>query len=737
MRGSTQRTRRAARGLALILFAVGVAPLAASAAAKPDPADPSLIAYLPLDDGADPATDVSGNGHAGDLQPGGNEPVYQPNAAPVPGNPSSLHFDGSGQQVVIPDAPDLDFDGTRPFSLAFWVNADPYDPDGLPFNILGKREPGCGQINYQFAQDTGPMGLHFNGGSGAVPTGVNLPVGQWLHIAATYNGGGHLRLFVNGNPVAERFGYGPGPTNDGDLQLGVAGDCSHFRGLIDEFSLFDRELPQEEVCTLGCGALPPPPPPTDWVTNPANGHRYRLSEPAPWQIAADEAGSFGGYLTTINDPGEEAWIQGTFGNAESFWIGLNDIEVEGEFVWMNGEPVTYTHWCEFEPNDLLGIEDAVSMNARLPDPDSEPCWNDVPIDGMIRGVVEALPEGPGRPGPQYTDPQAFANAIAGLGEPTLVDFDDIDAMPGNGLEGREPFDGSHYADRGVTFANANDVALYVAPGGLTTCMAGDVPDEGDCPVWNESNSLSVGEFPFPEEVVDDNDDDLVIRLDPPASAVGFTLVDNAGNAPDEYIEFRDGEGVVANVGLPGEFRPFRSFAGIVSRGRPITEIVIVERADDGDDVNYDDIIVVPPPAPDFAPSLMVRNKPIVADYGTTPALTGWARAIDVDVANVGSLTGVGGLDVWVRSVTDGKEIFIGSTTLQVRAGQTKRVSFDWNGLGMVGDVVVYARTCVGDDRNPWNDTASASHYVLAGGTAFGVTGPLTFGGGASACGAPE
>lgn len=729
-RGSSRRTRGAGRAIFLIMV-VGLAPLASPAgpAGKPDPGDPSLVVYLPFDDGTDPATDVTGHGHDGDLQPDGNEPSYDPWVPPVPGDPSSIRFDGSGQQVAVPDAPDLDFDGTWPFSISFWVNADPYDPD-VPFNIMGKREAGCGAINYQFA---GP-GLHFNSGGGPVPMGTDLPVGTWMHVGATYNGGGHLKLYVNGNPVTERLGYGTGPTNDGPLQIGVAGDCSHFAGLIDEFALYNRELSEPEMCDLGCTEGGPPP---GWVTNPANGHMYRLTEPRPWPEAANEAQSWGGYLATINDPGEEAWIQGTFGSQEGFWIGLNDIENEGEFVWMNGEPVTYTNWCEFEPNDLLGIEEAAGMNTPGPGPEPDSCWNDLPLDTQWRGVVEAIPQPP-RPQPQFTDPQAFRNAIAGLGEPTIVDFEDIDAEPGNGLEGRPPFDGTHYAERGVTFSNSNNASLYVAPGGLTTCDAGDVPDEGPCPIWNESNSLSVAEFPFPEEVVDDNDDDLVIRLDPPAIAVGFTLVDSASNAPDEYIEFRDDEGVVANVGLPGGFRPFRSFAGIVSRGRPITEIVISESGNDGDDVNYDDVIVVPPPAPDFTPSrLAVHNESIVADYGTTPVLTGWARTIEVDVANVGSLTGVGGLDIWVRSVTDGKETFLGSMTMQVRAGQTKRVSFDWNGFGIVGEVVVEARTCVAEDRNPWNDRASTSHYVLAGGTGFGLTGPMTFGGSGPVCPQPE
>jgi len=107
----------------------------------------------------------------------------------------------------------------------------------------------------------------------------------------------------------------------------------------------------------------------------------------------------------------------------------------------------------------------------------------------------------------------FRAAIAGLGATTSVDFEDIDASPvNNTFAGREPFDGECYAKSGITFANPDGHPLFIAPGGL---------------FWNESNSLSVGQFPFDDNAGDANDDNLVVKLKPPSIAVGFTLVDNA------------------------------------------------------------------------------------------------------------------------------------------------------------------------------------------------------------------
>jgi hypothetical protein len=103
----------------------------------------------------------------------------------------------------------------------------------------------------------------------------------------------------------------------------------------------------------------------------------------------------------------------------------------------------------------------------------------------------------------------------------------------------------------------------------------------------------VGQFPFDDNAGDANDDNLVVKLKPPSIAVGFTLVDNASQASDEFIQFSDKKGdVVAQVGFPANFTAFRAFVGIVSARRPIAHINVVERGFDADDVNYDDFVFV-------------------------------------------------------------------------------------------------------------------------------------------------
>ena len=80
-----------------------------------------------------------------------------------------------------------------------------------------------------------------------------------------------------------------------------------------------------------------------WAVNPANGHAYKKIRCASLKDAKNRATDEGAYLVTINDEAEQKWLSGLFGN-HLYWIGLSDAEKEGEWVWQNGELLTYTNW---------------------------------------------------------------------------------------------------------------------------------------------------------------------------------------------------------------------------------------------------------------------------------------------------------------------------------------------------------------------------------------------------------
>ena len=83
--------------------------------------------------------------------------------------------------------------------------------------------------------------------------------------------------------------------------------------------------------------------PDVWVVNPANGHSYKVVECEDWYDAHLKATQNGAHLVSINDEVEHKWITEIFGSG-FFWIGLNDLEKEGEWLWDSGEPLTYKLW---------------------------------------------------------------------------------------------------------------------------------------------------------------------------------------------------------------------------------------------------------------------------------------------------------------------------------------------------------------------------------------------------------
>ncbi len=91
----------------------------------------------------------------------------------------------------------------------------------------------------------------------------------------------------------------------------------------------------------------------------------------------------GGWLVTINDQNEQNWLNTTFGYSTKYWIGFNDIETEGTWVWDNGETPGYTNWYSGEPNNL-GNEDVAVMNWG-----SNGRWNDWNVANKALAIIES------------------------------------------------------------------------------------------------------------------------------------------------------------------------------------------------------------------------------------------------------------------------------------------------------------------------------------------------------------
>ncbi len=126
------------------------------------------------------------------------------------------------------------------------------------------------------------------------------------------------------------------------------------------------------------------------IVNPANGHSYRLvNGHVDWLTAKAEAeaamlGGQPGHLVTISDQAEADWLVSQFPNTRP-WIGLfhdttdpNYSEPGGGWVWVTGEPLTYTNWAPGEPNNISGsggAEDYAEMFGSTE-------WNDAELNHL-------------------------------------------------------------------------------------------------------------------------------------------------------------------------------------------------------------------------------------------------------------------------------------------------------------------------------------------------------------------
>lgn len=131
------------------------------------------------------------------------------------------------------------------------------------------------------------------------------------------------------------------------------------------------------------------------VLSPINGHYYHLTDTMNWPSAMSLAESLGGQLATIRNATENQWLLDTFvplTSATQAHIGFTDAAAEGTWVWLSGEPVTYTNWGPGEPNDI-GVEDNAILVLQAEGVLFSGSWNDVPASTLRPAIIEFVGNG--------------------------------------------------------------------------------------------------------------------------------------------------------------------------------------------------------------------------------------------------------------------------------------------------------------------------------------------------------
>ena len=120
--------------------------------------------------------------------------------------------------------------------------------------------------------------------------------------------------------------------------------------------------------------------------NPATGNFYERID-GNWFDTDAEGNRRRGSLVTINDAAEQQWLEDNF-DVDQAWIGLNDKETEGTFVWSGGQTLVdtvFTNWASLQPDSASADEDFVGM-------DTIGEWSDLPgADALFAGIIEFPP----------------------------------------------------------------------------------------------------------------------------------------------------------------------------------------------------------------------------------------------------------------------------------------------------------------------------------------------------------
>jgi hypothetical protein len=207
-------------------------------------------------------TDLTRNGHHGKLS-GAPRTAVLPNGDPAP------RYDGAGQYLTIPDAPDLSVTRTGVLTIEAWMR-----PDTLQFpngegngggyvHWLGKGAPGQHEYVARMYSLDNPdgrpnriSGYAFNS-TGGLGAGSNFQDavrrGEWIHYALVINTvdtstaypTGYVKVFKNGRlrdqDALSQYGIVP---RDGTAPFRVATRdlASYFKGAIGKVAVYDREV---------------------------------------------------------------------------------------------------------------------------------------------------------------------------------------------------------------------------------------------------------------------------------------------------------------------------------------------------------------------------------------------------------------------------------------------------------------------------------------------------------------
>lgn len=197
------------------------------------------------------ANDGTGHGHNGSIS--GATLTADRNGT----GSSAYQFDGFNDYIEIPGQP---FTNTN-YSYSLWARASTLPGIGGVGNIFSIGDQTSKHQTVNFANVYGADGIiginagGFNNGSPATtsaPSGILPNIGQWYHIVATRNNS-DMKLYVDGVLIKTTSTNMTTPYFGSPVTAVFGTRCNftqYFNGAIDDVSIYDREITQDEVTEL-------------------------------------------------------------------------------------------------------------------------------------------------------------------------------------------------------------------------------------------------------------------------------------------------------------------------------------------------------------------------------------------------------------------------------------------------------------------------------------------------------
>ncbi|MFC1716908.1 LamG domain-containing protein [Candidatus Poribacteria bacterium] len=205
--------------------------------------DKNTVALWLFDEGSGGvAKDSSANGNDGKVL----------EAKWVPGEfGSAVEFDGLGGKadyVEVPGSASLEL--TDALTIEAWVNMEEHQADNI--RIVCAYDAGVTKGYSLLLNASGIISDYLNLGGWNQSTGTTqMPLGEWTHIAVTYDSkSGELKLYVNGEVDFEtKLGGKLTPRGMDPVYIGrlSAADPETPMGIIDEVRISDIARTQEEI----------------------------------------------------------------------------------------------------------------------------------------------------------------------------------------------------------------------------------------------------------------------------------------------------------------------------------------------------------------------------------------------------------------------------------------------------------------------------------------------------------